>query len=181
MGENTTWYTWGGYFLMLLYTHLLINETRVLYGKIQDWYARVISYEYMLMYRTVVNTFRIVLKNSHKHVTTIFHYSTHVLNVSFHITQVILFNHFIGVNCISYMAPDLMSQVSNLLIYMDVIVSNIIRMIPNVLTTFSKPDMYINKLQTQTYYIMDSPMEDLLSNIVKLDFVMKSKACILTR
>ena len=79
------------------------------------------------------------------------------------------------------MAPDLMSQVSNLLIYMDVIVSNIIRMIPNVLTTFSKPDMYINKLQTQTYYIMDSPMEDLLSNIVKLDFVMKSKACILTR
>ena len=45
---------------MLLYTNLLGNKTRVLYSKIQDLYAHVILYEYMLIYLTIINTFQIV-------------------------------------------------------------------------------------------------------------------------
>ena len=58
--NRTTWYTWGGYAWVFLYAHLLGNETRVQYGKIQDLYARVILYKYMLMHRNVVNTFQLL-------------------------------------------------------------------------------------------------------------------------
>ena len=75
------------------------------------------------MYLIVVNTFRIVMTNARKNLTTILHDSTHMLNISFHITQAILFCHLIVANCIAYMAPHLMSQVINLLIYLDAIVS----------------------------------------------------------
>ena len=79
---------------MLPYAHFLGNETRVLYGKIQDWYARVISYEYMLMYITVVNMFQVVMNNSSKHVTEIFHDSTHALNVPFQIYAIYIIPSF---------------------------------------------------------------------------------------
>ena len=118
------------------------NDTRILYEKIHDWYDRVILYKYMLMYQTVVNTPRIVMTNSHEHVNMVFHESIHALNVWFHIKRVILFCHLIGVNCISYMYPYPMSQVSNLLIYPSVIVSNTIFTIGQALTTYPKPCMY---------------------------------------
>ena len=39
----------GGYAWMLPYAHFIGNETRILYGKIQDYYARLIFYEYMFI------------------------------------------------------------------------------------------------------------------------------------
>ena len=127
---------------MLPYAHFIGNETRVICGKIQDRYAWGVSYEYMLIYRTVVNTFQIVMTNAHDYVTTIFHDSMHALNISFHITLVILFRHLIGVNCISYMAQDQMLQVRYLLIYTAAIFLNTIHMIGQYLTTFTKPCTY---------------------------------------
>ena len=52
------------------------------------------------------------MTNAREYVTTIFDDSTHALNVSFHITRVILFYHLIGVNCILYMSPYPILQVS---------------------------------------------------------------------
>ena len=78
------------------------------------------------MYRNVVNTFRVVITNSRKHVTAIFHYSKHALKVQFHIILAILFRNLSGVNCLSYIFPDLMSRVSDLLIYPAVIFLNTI-------------------------------------------------------
>ena len=78
-----------------------------------------------------------------KHVTKIFDESTHAFNVSFHIMRVILFRHLIGVNFILYIAPDMISQVSDVLIYPDVIFLNIIIAIRQDLTEFYKPDMYV--------------------------------------
>ena len=69
------------------------------------------------------------MTTSREHVTTIFDDSTYALNVSFHIIKAILFHHLIGVNCILYMAPDKISQVSNVLIYLSVIVTNVIHTI----------------------------------------------------
>ena len=66
------------------------------------------------------------MNNTRKYVTKIFDDSTHALNVSFYIMRVILFCHFIGVNCISYMALDPMSHESDLLIYPSALVLNII-------------------------------------------------------
>ena len=86
----------------------------------------VISYEYMLIYWTVVNIFRIVLINTHKHMTTITHDSTHALKAPLRMMQAIVFRHFIKVNCISYKAPDLISRVRDLFIYPAVIFSNTI-------------------------------------------------------
>ena len=68
--------------------------------------------------------------------------SIHALNMSFHITRVILFFNLIGVNCILYMYLDPMSQVSNLLIYPSVIVLNKICTIGQALTTYPKPCTY---------------------------------------
>ena len=64
----------------------------------------------------------------------------HELYMSFHITQAILIRHLMGVNYIPYMYPALLSQVSDLFIYPDVMVSNTIRKIRQALTAFSKPD-----------------------------------------
>ena len=83
------------------------------------------------------------MTNAREHVTTIFDDSTHALKVSFQIMQAILFRHLIGVNCILYMAPDPISEVSNVLIYPTVMVSNRIITIRQALVTFTKPDMYI--------------------------------------
>ena len=83
------------------------------------------------------------MTNACEHATTIFDDSTHALKVSFQIMQAILFRHLIGVNCILYMAPDPISEVSNVLIYPTVMVSNRIITIRQALVTFTKPDMYI--------------------------------------
>ena len=72
----------------------------------------------------------------------IFHDSMHALNLSFHITQAILLLNLIGVYCILYMALDRMSQVSDLLIYLSVIVLNKIHTIGQNLTTLYKPVTY---------------------------------------
>ena len=69
--NRITWYTQGGYACIFLYIHFLDNETHALYGNIPDLYTRVIWYEYILIYRTVGNMFRIVMTNAHEHVTTI--------------------------------------------------------------------------------------------------------------
>ena len=55
--------------------------------------------------------------------------------------RVILFRHLIRVNSILYMAQYTISQVSDVLIYLDVIVSNIIRTIRQALMTFTKPGL----------------------------------------
>ena len=81
---------------------------------------------------------QIVMTAANKHVTTIFDDSMHALNVSCNITLVILFRHLIRVNCILFMAPDPIWQVSDVLIYLDVIVLNITRTIRQALTTFPK-------------------------------------------
>ena len=85
----------------------------------------------------------IVMNNSRKHVTTILDNSTHAFNVSFHIKHKILFLHLIGINCTLYTAPVPISQVSDVLIYLDVIVLNSIFMIRQSSTKFTKPGTYI--------------------------------------
>ena len=55
--------------------------------------------------------------------------------------RVVLFCHLIRVNSILYMAQYTISQVSDVLIYLDVIVSNIIRTIIQALMTFTKPGL----------------------------------------
>ena len=70
--------------------------------------------------------FHIVMTNTYKHVSTIVHDSTHELNMIFNITPAIIFSHLIGLNFISIRELDPMSQISYLLIYLCVIVSNTI-------------------------------------------------------
>ena len=62
----------------------------------------------------------------------------YVFNAIFHMMQQIQFRHLIRVKFLSYKDLDLMMRVSNLLIYPDVIVSNIIHTIGQALATFTK-------------------------------------------
>ena len=56
--------------------------------------------------------------------------------------RAILFRHLIGVNCILYMAPDPLLQVSDVLIYMDATVKNVIQTIGQALEELAKPGTY---------------------------------------
>ena len=96
----------------------------------------------MLMYITVVNMFQVVMNNSSKHVTEIFHDSTHALNVAVLIMRAVLFCHLIRKNCTLYIALDQISQISDILIYPAIIGKNIIRTIIQALMTFSTPVTY---------------------------------------
>ena len=83
------------------------------------------------------------MTNSCKHVTKILDESTHALNLSFHIMLKILFRHLIGIDCTLYTAPGSISQVIDVLIYLDVIVLNKICMIGHALIAFTKSGTYI--------------------------------------
>ena len=87
MKTHTTWYSWIGYSWILPCAHLLGNETSVRYGKIQDCFTRVISYEYMLMYRTVEDTLLLLWPTHAKYVSTIFYDSTHALKLSYNASK----------------------------------------------------------------------------------------------
>ena len=137
------WYTRGGYAWMLLYTYLLGNETRILYGKIYNWYALVVLYEYILIYWTVVNTLGLLLPT---HTNMWLQYlMTQRMCWTWHfiLCKAILFCHLIRATCILYMAADPIFKVSNVLNHPSVTVSNIISMIRQTITTFSKPGNYI--------------------------------------
>ena len=105
---------------MLPYTQFLGNKTRVQYGKIQDWYIRMIFYKYILMYWTIVNTFGL-LWPMHANMRLQCLMTQHMrwmCNFTF--------CHLIGVNCILYMAQDRVLQVSDVLIYLAVIRENVV-------------------------------------------------------
>ena len=81
--------------------------------------------------------------NTRKRANKIFDDSTHALNVLFHIMQEILLCNLIRVNCILYMALDLIFQLMDVLIYPTIIVLNIIHTIRQALKAFSKPGTYV--------------------------------------
>ena len=64
------------------------------------------------------------------------------LNESFYIIRVILFCLLIEVNCRLYMSPDKILQVRKILEYMYVMGKNIICMIIQAWTTFTKTGTY---------------------------------------
>ena len=127
---------------MLLYVHLLGNDTHVQYGKIKGWYVRVIWYTYVLIYRTFVNEFRLLQPIHVNMWLQCLCDSAHALSVSFHIMQAILLCHLIGVICRIYMALDQILQISDALLYHSIINKNIFCTIRYALTTFIKPGTY---------------------------------------
>ena len=113
----------------------------------------------MFIYHTVVNTFGLLWP---MHANMWLQYlgdSTYALNVSVHIMREVLFYHLIRVNCTLYIALDQISQISDILIYTASIVKNIVCMIKQALTAFSKPvnygeqDMLWILLHKVTYWI----------------------------
>ena len=82
------------------------------------------------------------MTNTREHVNKIFDDSTHTLNVSFQIVQEILLCNLIRVNCILYMALDLIFQVSDVLIYPTIIVLNINLTISQAIKILTKPGTY---------------------------------------
>ena len=82
------------------------------------------------------------MTNAREYVSTIFHDSTHALNVAVLIMRAVLFCHLIRRNCTLYIALDQISQISDILIYPAIIGKNIIRTIIQALMTFSTPVTY---------------------------------------
>ena len=88
--------------------------------------------EYMLVYRIFVNTYLVVMTNAREHVNTILsvisHYASDII-LSFNRNKL-------------YLDPDPILQVSNVLIYPDVIFLNIINNIGQDLMKLFKTGMY---------------------------------------
>ena len=85
---------------------------------------------------------QIVMNNACRYVTKIFDKSMNALNVSFYIMRVILFCHLIILSCRLYMYQDQIFQGRDVFVYLDVTGKNIICMIRQTLTTFTKPGTY---------------------------------------
>ena len=180
----TVFYTQGGYARMLPYSHLIGNETRVLYGRIWYWYTRMISCIYMLVYRTVANAFRIVMNNAQLISATVW-IKLHMFNLC--IDRVIphdardIIPSCNWSKCLSYTALYLLMWVSDLLIHSFVIVSNIICMIGQALKIF--PDLYRteNNLHALKYWVMYFTTYGMVLDTLKSYFAMKSKTRVLTQ
>ena len=86
------------------------------------------------------------MTNAREYVSTIFHDSTHALNVAVLIMRAVLFCHLIRGNCTLYIALDQISQISDILIYTASIVKNIVCMIKQALTAFAKPVTYVEHI-----------------------------------